>query len=175
MKFREIPQFTSYGNYTVNQSLRYLVEWVEKQQDELELELNPDFQRGNVWTETQQIRYVEYLLRGGKAARTILFNQPGWMSSFKGPFVCVDGLQRITACMKFVNDKLPVFEGYYFHDFEDKIPTGIGLIMYINNLQTRKEVLQWYIELNSGGTVHTDAEIARVEELLKKEDEQDEK
>ena len=43
--------------------------------------------------------------------------------------------------------------------------------MNINNLQTRKEVLQWYIELNSGGTVHTDAEIDRVKKLLRKEDE----
>lgn len=36
----------------------------------------------------------------------------------------------------------------------------------INNLQTRKEVLQWYIEFNSGGTVHTKEEIDRVKELL---------
>jgi len=36
----------------------------------------------------------------------------------------------------------------------------------VNNLKTRKEVLQWYIEFNSGGTVHTDAEIQRVKKLL---------
>ena len=171
MKFKDIPQFTSYGSYEVNQSLRYLPEWIRKNQEETGLELNPDFQRGHVWTECQQIRYMEYLLHGGKSARTILFNHPGWMGNFKGTFVCVDGLQRITTCLKFMDDKLPVFGGYYLHDFEDKIPRDIDLKLNINNLQTRREVLQWYIELNSEGTIHTDAEIDRVKELLRKEGE----
>lgn len=170
MKFKEIRQFTSWGNYEVNQSLRHLTEWVKQHQEDAGLELNPDFQRGNVWTEEQQVHYVEYLLQGGKAARTILFNCPGWMDNFDGPFVCVDGLQRITACLKFMDDKLAVFDGHYLHDFEDKIPIGVDLLLNINNLKTRKEVLRWYIELNSGGTVHTETEIARVKELLKKED-----
>jgi len=39
----------------------------------------------------------------------------------------------------------------------------------MNDLKTRAEVLQWYIEFNAGGTPHTEAEINRVRELLKKE------
>ena len=169
MRFSDIKQFTSYGSYEVEQSLRSLPEWVEDQQNDLNLQLNPDFQRGHVWTKQQEISYIEYLLRGGSSARTILFNHPGWMTDWEGDFVCVDGLQRLTACLKFMNDELPVFNNYFFHDFEDKIPRDISLRININNLKTRKEVLSWYIELNSGGTVHTDAEINRVKELLKKE------
>ncbi len=38
----------------------------------------------------------------------------------------------------------------------------------VNDLLTREEVLQWYIDLNTGGTDHTDEEINRVKEMLKK-------
>lgn len=75
------------------------------------MQLNPDFQRGHVWIENQQIKYIEYILRGGKTARVI----------------------------------------------------------YLNNLKTRKEVLQWYLEFNSYGTIHTEEEINKVKKLLEME------
>ena len=39
----------------------------------------------------------------------------------------------------------------------------------INDLKTRKEVLGWYIEMNSGGTPHKKEEIEKVELMLKTE------
>jgi uncharacterized protein with ParB-like and HNH nuclease domain len=168
MKFREIPQYTSAGSYQVNMPLIYAVEWIEREIKEENLQLNPDFQRGHVWTEEQQIKYIEYLLKGGKSARIIYFNHPGWLGSFKGDFVCVDGLQRITAVMKFIKNEVPAF-GTYYKDFEDKIPIDVDLLFNVNNLKTRKEVLQWYIEFNSGGTIHTDDEINKVKKLLEEE------
>jgi hypothetical protein len=41
----------------------------------------------------------------------------------------------------------------------------------VNELKTRREVLQWYLDLNAGGVVHTTKEIERVRELLAKEGE----
>ena len=35
-----------------------------------------------------------------------------------------------------------------------------------NNLKTKKEVLQWYIDMNTGGTLHTAEEIKRVKKLI---------
>lgn len=168
MKFEDIPQFTSWGNYQVNMQLKYFVEWIDKCIKEDGLQLNPDFQRGHVWTEQQAMKYIEYLLRGGKSARIVYFNHPGWMTSFKGDFVCVDGLQRITSIINFINNKLSVF-GYYYKEFEDKIPFGVDLIVNINDLKTRKEVLQWYLDLNYGGTVHSNEEINKVKKLLEQE------
>jgi hypothetical protein len=168
MKFRDIPQYTSMGSYQVNMGLEYAVHWIEQEIKENGLQLNPDFQRGNVWTEEQQIKYIEYLLKGGKSARVIYFNQPGWMRDFQGDFVCVDGLQRITAVIRFIKNEIPAF-GIYYKDFEDKIPLDVDLLFNVNNLKTRKEVLQWYIEFNSGGTVHTEEEINRVKKLLEEE------
>lgn len=40
------------------------------------------------------------------------------------------------------------------------------LIIHVNNLKTEKEVLQWYIDMNAGGTPHAKEEIERVKELI---------
>ena len=168
MKFADISQLTSVGKYQANMPLAYAVEWIEEQTKNLRLQLNPDFQRGHVWTEEQPIKYIEYLLRGGQSARVIYFNHPGRMRDWKSEFVCVDGLQRLTAVMKFMNNEVPVF-GTYLKDFEDKLPRNIDLLFNINNLKTRKEVLQWYLDFNSGGTVHTEDEINKVKRLIEEE------
>jgi len=169
MKYSYIQKYTSKGHYQIDASLHYLEEWVTDGVENLNLQLNPDFQRGHVWTEEQQIAYVEHLLRGGESARVVYFNHPGWMTNWKGDFVCVDGLQRITACLKFLRNEIKVFGKYYEKDFEDRIPFNIGLKINVNNLQTRKEVLKWYLEMNSGGTIHTDKELDKVRKLLEKE------
>ena len=166
MKFTDIPQFTKGSPYSVDIGLDYLPTWVTEHEKNFNLQLNPDFQRGHVWTEKQQITYLEYLLRGGKSGRDVYFNMPGWMVEFNGKFVCVDGLQRITACLKFMNDKLKVF-GCYKSEYEDRLRLmHITLKVHINNLKTKREVLTWYLEMNTGGTVHTNDELDRVKKML---------
>lgn len=95
-KFKDIPPFTSSGSYQIDCSPEYLVEWIEKEQEEMGLELNPDFQRGHVWTEQQQIAFLEYFLRGGKSGTILYFNCPSWHHNVPdgayNDYVCVDGL-----------------------------------------------------------------------------------
>lgn len=124
-----------------------------------------------MWTTEQQTKYIEYKVRGGPGFDVLYFNHPGWGGSYIGDFVLVDGLQRLTAIRKFLNNKLPVFSGYFLDDFEDKriLLRSIKIKFSVNSLKTRAEVLTWYIEMNSGGLVHTDEEIQRVKNLLEKE------
>ena len=168
MKFTEIPKFTRTATYHVDILLEDLQEWSEKK-EKLNLQLNPDFQRGHVWVKAQQIEYVEYLLQGGSSGREIYLNHPGGMNAGIGDFVCVDGLQRITACLAFLNDEIPAC-GLLCSEFEDDVRMAdVSLSVNINDLQTRKEVLTWYIEMNSGGTIHTELEINKVKSLLSNE------
>lgn len=171
ISIKDIPKFTDWGNYTVDISWDYLEQKLEEYiQDNLQLE--PDFQRGHVWSTKNQISYVEFCLKGGKSGRDILFNNPNWSryrSTKYNDFVLVDGLQRITAVSKFMKNELAVFNGNYFKDFID-IPRvtlrGQRFKFNINDLQTKKEVLQWYLDLNSGGIVHEQEELNRVRKLL---------
>lgn len=173
MKFRDIPRFTRIGSYAVNMSLEYLSEWIEKEKREYDLQMNPDFQRAHVWTEDQQVKFVEFILRGGQTGRDLYFNHPGWMGNFKGEFVCVDGKQRITAIQRFLDDKIRAFGQTYSEFGGPTSELDHTMIVHVNNLQTRAEVLQWYIEMNTGGTPHADEEIARVCALLKKEQQEE--
>lgn len=82
-------------------------------------------------------------------------------------YVCVDGLQRITAVQKFIYNEIKVF-GSYYKEFEDSLRLLPNMItLNINNLKTRKEVLQWYIDMNSGGTPHDDNEIEKVKRMIR--------
>ena len=168
MKFTDIPQFTRSGNWECNFDIRGFVEQIEKWEVEDGLQLNPDFQRGHVWTEEQQITFIEFILKGGTTARVVYLNHPGWMGDFEGEFVCVDGLQRITAVKRFIHNEIKAY-GYFYKEFEGSPRMMNNLRININNLKTRKEVLQWYLEFNSNGTIHTKEELDKVKKLLEQE------
>jgi len=163
--FDDIKPFTRDGRYHIDIQLNHFRRTIEKYIDEYNLQLNPDFQRGHVWTRKQQVDFIEYLLRDG-ISPCIRFNHPNWMGSWEGDMVCVDGLQRCTAILQFLDDKFKVFGGFYseFDGF-----SSVSISIRINDLKTRADVLKWYIDLNSGGTVHTDEDIQKVKKLLDKE------
>lgn len=171
MKFSDIPKLTKSASYRVHQSWKYLLQSLESYQSRYEymagIDLNPEFQRGHVWTEQQQIDYVEFKLKGGEGSDILFFNCIGWMSSFKGPFVLVDGKQRLEAVLKFLRNELPVFGGYYLEEFEDSMhSTEPCFIFCVNDLPNMQLVLLWYLELNSGGTPHTKEELDKVRNML---------
>jgi uncharacterized protein with ParB-like and HNH nuclease domain len=156
--------------YHVDMGWDFIFLWLEKKDEQYGVELNPDFQRGHVWTEKQQTAYIEFILKGGQSGKEIYFNHPNWMGSFEGNLQLVDGLQRITAVRKFLNNEVPVFDGYYYKDIENISLHDLNLAfsLHVNNLKTRKEVLEWYVFMNSG-VAHTQEELDRVKNLIKEE------
>lgn len=166
MRFRDIPRYINDGGYRVNQSWNSLERALERYFED-GLDLDPDFQRGHVWNETQQRNYVEFILKGGVGCSNELrFNCPRWnMGDRTGPFVIVDGKQRLEAVRRFLRNDLAVF-GHKFEEFTDRLPWEADFIFIINSLNTRKEVLEWYLQINTGGVVHTTEELDRVRKLL---------
>jgi uncharacterized protein DUF262 len=173
MRFEDIPQFTRSATYAVDIPWFTLERHFMTQVREEHLDPNPDFQRGYVWTPEQKTRYIEFALRGGKTGRDIYTNHPSWNrihGRSSDAYVLVDGKQRLEAVFGFLHNRVPVFGGHYFQEFTDALHlTGPSFRWHVNDLKTRAEVLQWYIDLNSGGTVHGDEEINRVRALLEAE------
>lgn len=168
--FDAIPQFTRDGSYQADFSPQDMLGFIDRQVTEHGLIIDPDFQRGHVWTKAQQVAYIEFFLRGGKTGRVIYLNDPNWMNfrvtTKPGDFVLVDGKQRIHAWRRFLTNEIKAF-GSYFREFTDQIhPMTQTMKINVNNLGTRKQVLQWYVDFNSGGTVHSKQEIERVRELI---------
>ena len=170
MKFNDIRQFTT-AHYNIDLSWDYLERWLQQHNEKgLTLELEPDFQRTHVWDREKQSKYIEFQLQGGKSGKDIYWNCKGWQRSYEGPIQLVDGLQRVTAVRKFLDNKVSVFGDLYFRDFEGIMASwNAGFKFHVNNLGTKKEVLQWYIDLNEGGVVHTSEEIEKVKKMLEEE------
>ena len=130
------------------------------------LNLNPPYQRGARWTEKQQIQYIEYCLKGGTSGRMLFLNLPclnsekNTVTEWEETAEIVDGLQRLTAIFQFMDNKLKILGEYYADDL-DLIDARRNTEMQalINNLQTPKEVAQWYISMNTGGAIHTAEDI----------------
>ena len=144
------------------------------------LELNPDFQRGHVWTQDKQVAYIENLFRG-VAPRNIRFNCAGWQQSEAEPgdlnpgdIVCVDGLQRLTAVRDFLDGKITIFDGKTREDLAgtgfdvSRLGSGWSLSMEMFQITNRADLLQFYLDINRGGVVHSDDELSRVQDLLEK-------
>lgn len=138
------------------------------------LELNPDFQRGHVWTQQQKQHFIENVLRGVVSSSGFLvqFNCPNWESDdFVGDLPtgmqCIDGLQRISAVMDFLSGAVRPFgltvedlSGTYF-----SIKSRYRFRVAMHNFSYRADLLQHYLDLNAGGTPHSAEEIERVRGL----------
>lgn len=132
-------------------------------------DLEPDFQRPHVWTAEQQVKYVEHLLMGGRSARDFWFNSPTWGISSGGaePVVLVDGLQRITALRRFAAGDMRVFGQYAVGDITPRaVLNRLTIRLHVNTLATRREILAWYLQINAGGTPHSQEELDRVRQLM---------
>jgi len=168
--FRDIPQFTRDASYRVNVGWSYLENLLSDWGNDFQVVLEPDFQRAHVWDDTKRSRYVEFVLRGGRSSRDLQWNCTTWGKGYNTPVVLVDGLQRLTAVRKFLSNEIPIFNGYYFADYTDRLRiAGPDFVFCVNNLATRAELLQWYIDLNAGGVAHTEEEIRKVKLLLSAE------
>lgn len=164
--------------YTVDHQLGYIEKFIVQQTEDLatmggSFELDPDYQRGHVWSHEQRVGYIEALLRDS-APKTILFNCPGWSRSDGNEgdipnhtFQCIDGLQRLTAVRKFMAGEVEVFGGLKAADL-DKTPFDpkrYRLQFAVYEFVNREDLLQFYLDLNGGGTVHSQAELERVRGL----------
>jgi uncharacterized protein with ParB-like and HNH nuclease domain len=149
--------------------------------DESKLELIPDFQRGVVWTTEKQIYFVECMLRNllPQSAYNMTFNMPYFLNTTNPNdghtptryqnFVCVDGLQRFTAIENFINGEFKVFNGQI--GVNDLLRTAYDLnrktfTINVFEYDTDKDILNLYLNMNTGGIAHADSEIVRVREML---------
>lgn len=167
MTYQELPHFERHSTYSVDIGWDYLIRWMTKDESGLnDFDLDPDFQRGLVWSEDKKRSYVEYILMGGVGSRDIYFNCTTWNDSYDTPVELVDGKQRMHAVLDYLNGQLSIFDGLYFKDIEGRMPLQARFTVHINILREKKKILQWYLDLNSGGVAHTDTELTRVRALM---------
>jgi hypothetical protein len=172
MKRSDIKLLVEPGHYAPDVGWEFFVEnWVTNHRG-IKVVV-PDFQRCRVWTREQQVLYIENMLRGHPSGRDVYYNHPTWGSfedAEKYPLEIIDGQQRINAVVDFMSNKLPVFGGNFYKDFDGgNNPYTAFFKVHVLNMKSRRKVIEWYIAFNAGGTVHTSEEMDRVRRLLEKE------
>ncbi len=164
MNFKDIELYP-HARWEVDVELRDLADHVDRWTHKYGLTLEPDFQRAHVWTEAQQIAFVEHILRGGEVGKTIIINAPGWNAGTSKVAEVVDGKQRLTALIRFINNEIKVF-GHLYQEFTGRPRCFISIKWRVVELD-REGVLKLYLSLNGGGTPHTAEELAKVRSLLR--------
>ena len=164
-KFQDIPPLAE-GNYRADIPLDHIEKQLEQYAKYPGLDLDPDYQRVHVWSQAQQEAFVEHLLKGGKN-NVIRLNSVNWRSPTAkwGPVQLVDGKQRLTATLLFMENRLRAF-GSLLREFRDQVPMTDHLTLVINHLPDRASVLRWYLEINEGNVAHTRAELQKVRDML---------
>lgn len=147
------------------------------------LDLDPDFQRGHVWTPSQRVAWVEHVLTRGDVGKTLLVAHVGTRShesdrngQIQG-YCLVDGKQRLTTVRAFLRGDFGVFadpehpEGYLWSELGPDLKRDFTVRFHwrVVVVPTRAEILRLYLKINAQGTPHTAAEIARVQRLLAEE------
>ena len=143
-------------------------------------DLNPDYQRGHVWTDEQGEKFVGHMLEGGQVPLIFVQRYDSQKNAPKGvdystlPIEVIDGQQRLQAICRFMRGKIAaeLSDGrrlWYkdFHEVEQRMLPNIK-VAYVDVDRATK--LRFYLRLNRGGTVHTDAEIQHVRDLLAQEE-----
>lgn len=167
-------KYTSWGNWECNFTFEGVYNFFFKEDRKekygMLTETQPPFQRDLVWSKEQKESWIEHILRGGKTANVIYANCPCWNGDFnkddkwRMTLQVIDGQQRLSAIKDFVEGNLIVFGEYYYKDIN--LTTFTSLKINVNDLQTQSEVLKLYLEMNSGGTQHTEDELNKVRKML---------
>ncbi len=167
MGFDDIPQFP-HSQYEIDVSWCDLERHIANWERSYALNLDPDFQRGHVWTKAQQTAYVEYQLQGGEIGKSIIFNHPSWNRAAlrESALQIVDGKQRLEAVRAFLRGDVTAF-GRSIKQFNGQLHVfGPGFRWKVVALHTREQLLRLYLNINAGGTPHTPSELQRVRWML---------
>ncbi len=125
----------------------------------------PPFQRdNNKWTREQQIRFVENVCAGFRTTLMLytLKEDEGLYEQVQ----ILDGLQRLTALLAFIENQFPIFDEFYFRDIDARLALGtVRPQVRIYTFETEADAVKFYIEMNRDIT-HSADDIYRAEQYL---------
>ncbi len=162
---------------TVNVGLSHLRESLGP--DMYNADMNPDFQRGHVWTVPQQEAFMWSMCVNSRALPPIILNEHESTPNSHYRTDLVDGKQRLTAALAWIDGEIEAVEPAAMAGAGRRRFSAIEILDHVSVIRCsfvfsmvrlrRRQVLDYYLRLNSGGCVHTEDELARVRALRDRE------
>lgn len=145
------------------------------------LDAEVDFQRGIVWSLEQKRGLIRSLIMDLPIGSFYINRFNIYMEQHNGgdikelskiDNVLYDGKQRLTAILSFLMGEFSVdYNGaeYYVNNIQEgtlKRMLNKSISVYETNFTTKKELLEFYITINTTQTKHSDEDIKKAQELL---------
>lgn len=123
-------------------------------------DMNPSYQRGNVWTVEQEEKLIDSIFKKINIG-AFVFAVKDWENgkeAIDDMYEIVDGKQRLTAILHFVEGKIK-YNGLYFHEMHrfnqyafEESQVMVGELNFRKKGYNRNEVLENFIRLNECGS-----------------------
>lgn len=186
-KLQSIIQPIETSKHTEEIQWSSIERWIKSQDEDGGFNDNPDYQRDHVWTKEQQISFIEGVIRGiiPQSLLSIRINNPlfeqkvlnEWSKGAEWKTICelpfevqvIDGKQRLNAIRQFLSGNIKIFnEQICADDLKSSpySPFSKRIQLNIMNFTKKDDLLKFYLALNSGGTVHSQADLDKVKNML---------
>jgi len=143
------------------------------------IDLEPEYQRGNVWNIDQKISLIDSIFKNIDIGKIAIIKRP-WGPDGNVPltpklYEMLDGKQRLTALIEFFTGRFS-YKGKYYNDLH---PADRNHFKYYNisyaetsNL-TKKQKYRYFLKLNTTGTPVDPVHMEKVASMLNEEEDND--
>ncbi len=127
----------------------------------------PGFQRDNdKWTTDMQIKFIENLFSGIDSIIMLGLVEKEENQGCYCDSRIVDGFQRITAVIDYLEGKFPIFEDIYYTKEEETFLRGVmNMKVRIYKFKSEEEMVRFYIQMNENIT-HSKEDILKAKKYL---------
>ena len=150
------------------------IKYLERGLETWNVDADPVYQRGHVWTNEQRSAFLGYWLQGGTVPTLWVWEPPSSKEdSGEARPELIDGKQRMTAFLMWWHDEIAAnVDGRMIYAKETDKRFRVHHMIHLTfvRLDSRADVLRFYLRLNGGGTPHSPNELARVRALLDEEE-----
>lgn len=150
-------------------SIDVQVSHIEKSIENFNVDMDPIYQRGHVWSDEQRRTFVGYWLQGGTVPPIWIWQPSEEQEDVGVRHELIDGKQRMTALLDWWHGRIPAtIDGrdIWVHETDRQANHRLTIKWMFVRLANRVDVLRFYLRLNGGGTPHSPEELARVRALL---------
>lgn len=138
-------------------------------------DLDPEYQRGHVWTEEQKVDLIDSIFKNVDIGKFTIIRRP-WGDDPNKPktqllYEVLDGKQRITAMLDFYLGRLK-YKGMYIHEMHpyDRNHFKNYRISYAETAPlTKEQKYRYFLKLNTTGTPVDPEHIKKVYSMWQKE------
>lgn len=142
------------------------IAWINELKNNGSLEINPDFQRRAVWLENERSQLMDTII-SSLPFPEVYYQIVTDTNTGKQKYVVVDGQQRTTTILMFINNEFPlpdkgIYAGKYFKDLEDNTKSqfwNYKVVIRFLKMTNDSEIRDLFQRLNTNNMKLTDQEL----------------